>query len=409
MAMGKLFVLLFVWHCLISAHYYHCVCARIQTTSKEEKDGFGDEIDEQLQNLNNPEIKKTFQTKEGVKVDCIDIHKQPSMDHHLLKNHVIQMNPSSRPKQLSSKSFSLESTSRGSWGDVNFGYLCPKGTVPIRRTTKEDQIRANSLLNTNIYHPNTDVIEPPGQHVAVRHSFNFTSPYPPIFFRGLQGEIKVDNPVVQKDQISASVLWVEGGPKDVFSTIQAGWMVAPTIFGDSHTHLSIYWRNGPDQGNCVNMYCKGFIQTSDQVPIGEVLSAISEYGGKQYSFIGLLFQDPDTRNWWFSITANNVTFDIGYIPHELVPYLDPASYIAWGGLVKSPPNTPSPQMGNGHFPDGDFDTASSIWDHMFVDLSHNLKTTERYFFGTRYDSEDCYTVEEDSNTSILFGGPGGNC
>ncbi|KAI3960833.1 hypothetical protein MKW92_027348 [Papaver armeniacum] len=306
------------------------------------------------------------------------------MDHHLLKDHVIQLIPSSHPKDLRSKS----SDTRLSWGDVDLGYSCPKGTVPIRRTTKKDRIRAKSLLQSfqsgkNNYYPNRDVIEPPGQHVAVRHSYNTTDPPIPTpagTFLGIQGEIKLDNPVV-----------------------------SPTMFGDNHTHISIYWRNGPDHGNCFNMYCEGFIQVSEDFSIGEVLPQISEYGGKQYGFVGLLFQDPDTRNWWFSITDSSKTYDIGYMPRELVPYLDPANYIAWGGLVKGPPNTPSPQMGNGHFPDGVFEKVSAIRDHMFVDLSHNLVTPQGINFENRFDNKDCYSVEEDSNTSIFFGGPGGNC
>ncbi|KAI3882634.1 hypothetical protein MKX03_000074 [Papaver bracteatum] len=337
------------------------------------------------------------------------------MEHPLLKDHIVQLRPNS-PKDSTSKSFSLESASRLSWGNIDLGYSCPKGTVPIRRTTKKDRIRAKSLLKsfqsgTNIKYPNTDGFEPPGQHVAVRHSYNVTDFTPPVIYRGIQGQIKVDNPAVQKDQISASILWVEGGPKDVFSTIQAGWVVAPTIFGDNHTHLSIYWRSGPDHGNCFNLYCKGFIQVDNEIPIGEVFTQISEYGGEQVAFIGLLFQDRETRNWWFSITPNNKTYDIGYIPWELVPYLDPGNYIAWGGLVKGPPNTPSPQMGNGHFPERAFEKVSAIWDQMFVDQTSTLVTPQDKDFQNRADNTDCYDVQDDDShiDGILFGGPGGNC
>ncbi|KAI3917836.1 hypothetical protein MKW92_006591 [Papaver armeniacum] len=350
--------------------------------------------------------------KDDGKVDCIDINKQPSMDHPLLKDH---LRPSSYPKNLRSKSFSPESSSRQSWGDVKLGYSCPKGTVPIRRITKEDRTRAKLFLKsfqsgTNNYYPNTDVVEPPGQHVAVRHSYNVTGFTPPVIYRGIQGKIKIDNPIVQKDQISASILWVEGGPADIFSTIQAGWVVAPTIFGDNNTHLSIYWRSGPDHGNCFNMYCEGFIQVNTWFHIGHVFPIISKYGTEdQYSFTALLFQDAKTRNWWFTMIIDNNIYDIGYLPWELVPYLDPANYIAWGGLVKSPPGTPSPQMGNGYFPDGDFQKVSAIWDHFFVDQTYTLVIPEVRNFENRFDSKDCYTVEDDSNTSIFFGGPGGNC
>ncbi|KAI3934028.1 hypothetical protein MKW92_050753, partial [Papaver armeniacum] len=47
------------------------------------------ELENQLKVLNKPPI-KSFQTKSGDILDCIDIYKQPAFDHPLLQNHKIQ-------------------------------------------------------------------------------------------------------------------------------------------------------------------------------------------------------------------------------------------------------------------------------------------------------------------------------
>ncbi|KAI3911686.1 hypothetical protein MKW92_027356, partial [Papaver armeniacum] len=53
MVMSKLFALLLIWNCLIGVQSYH-------TISKEEKDVFGGDVDEQPSTLNMPAI-KTFE------------------------------------------------------------------------------------------------------------------------------------------------------------------------------------------------------------------------------------------------------------------------------------------------------------------------------------------------------------
>ncbi|OMO99228.1 hypothetical protein CCACVL1_03883 [Corchorus capsularis] len=48
------------------------------------------ELERQLEVLNKSAI-KTFQAKDGDIIDCIDINKQPALDHPLLKNHKVQV------------------------------------------------------------------------------------------------------------------------------------------------------------------------------------------------------------------------------------------------------------------------------------------------------------------------------
>ncbi|MCL7032728.1 hypothetical protein MKW94_006476 [Papaver nudicaule] len=416
--MSKLLTfLLLALHCLININYHHSGSVVGKVISKEEEN----DIDEQLKILHKPPI-KTFETK-GVNVDCIDINKQPAFDHPLLKSHVVQLRPSSRPKDPSSKSSSWSSSRlQQPWENVNLGsYACPEGTVPLRRTIKEDLIRAKPISKslystTSIFQTAAPNPESYVQHVAYRHSFNVTNNITrPLVIHGIQADIKIDNPPVQNDQLSASLLLAEGGPKDTFSTILAGWMVAPTLYGDNYTHLSIFWRNGTTNG-CFNMLCPGFVQVDSSVPIGEVFPVKSEYGTRGYSFTGLIFQDVNSLNWWFTVIANNVTIDIGYWPREIIPFLtNTANYVAWGGFVRTPPNTPSPPMGNGHFPEGDINKVSAMVNTMYVDEKYTLQVPRNVYDWENFsDNTDCYGIDfvedhPDLGKIIFFGGPGGNC
>ncbi|KAI3896025.1 hypothetical protein MKW92_000903 [Papaver armeniacum] len=411
--MSKLFWLLFL-HRLIAINYHHCgfVIGKV-----EEKIGFfGGDIDEQLKVLNKPPI-KSFMTKRGGTIDCIDINKQPALDHPLLKDHIVQLRPSCIPKD---SRFKTSSKLHQRWHNANLAtYACPEGTVPIQRSSKEDLIRAKSIsesfhLTRNNFHPNVQSVEPYIQHDVWRNSFNATPISTPPVMHGLSAEISIDNPATQNDQLSASILLAEGGPADVFSTIMAGWMVAPTLYGDNHTHLTVFWRNGPIDG-CFNTQCPGFVQVDSSILVGNVFEHISEYGGNGYSFIGSIYQDVQSLNWWFNLTANNVSKNIGYWPREIIPYLtNTANYIAWGGLVRTPPNTPTPPMGNGNFPDGDESKVSALLNLLYVDNTYTWVSPEDdSLWETRVDCPNCYGADYLENYPVgkvlFFGGPGGTC
>ncbi|RZC63126.1 hypothetical protein C5167_024892 [Papaver somniferum] len=90
------------------------------------------------------------QTKYGDTVDCINIYKQPTFDHPLLKDHKIQMVPSFihevKPgKNISASSYRVSNIDNG-FQNERF----PPGTVPIRRTKKQDLVNARHLLQKKI-------------------------------------------------------------------------------------------------------------------------------------------------------------------------------------------------------------------------------------------------------------------
>ncbi|XP_043703778.1 uncharacterized protein LOC122653887 [Telopea speciosissima] len=96
------------------------------------------ELERQLKRMNKPAV-KSIKTDNGETYDCVDFYKQPTFDNPLLKNHIPEMS-SSVQRETTKEAFSGAEQS-----DLRLdGGGCPLGTVPIRRTTKEDLIRWKS-------------------------------------------------------------------------------------------------------------------------------------------------------------------------------------------------------------------------------------------------------------------------
>ena len=133
-----------------------------------------------------------MQTEYGDIFDCVDINKQPALDHPLLKNHKVQVyltlllfissywfifniwvtliqnswlyvqkRPSVFPRGLGHKTSAKTQSSIIGLPDGG----CPEGTVPIKRITKRDLVWMKSLKdNTKHFHP-VDA-KTPGFHVG---------------------------------------------------------------------------------------------------------------------------------------------------------------------------------------------------------------------------------------------------
>ncbi|MCL7036721.1 hypothetical protein MKW94_000438 [Papaver nudicaule] len=358
---------------------------------------------------------------DGEIIDCIDESKQPAFDHPLLKNHKIQK-PGYSPKdaihQTNSSSSATQSRKMVNLRRAN----CPEGTVPIRRTSKDDLIRVKASMESykpliSIVRPDgTPVEEPPGRHVAALHSRPETDPSLHMEFHGIKAMLMVENlSLGTNNQFSASLLWIESGPPDNASAIQAGWLVSPTLFGDNKTHIFGFW--AASGSGCYNIGCAGFVQTNQDYYVGQVVEPASQYDGAQYAMGAYVHQDAGTGNWWFTVYGN-INADIGYWPREVVPYLGTgANLISWGGLVYNIPHETSPPMGNGHFPDGDRKKVAVIYDIHYLNENYEIKEPSIHVwndFSIREDRVDCYSLtrndfDDEDGYSIFFGGPGGIC
>ncbi|KAL4600311.1 hypothetical protein ACB092_11G189700 [Castanea dentata] len=168
-------------------------------------------LERQLKSINKLPV-KSIQTEFGHIVDCIDINKQLSFDHPLLKDHKIQRIPNflrEKPKSgdLSKARPSMIGLAKGA---------CPSRTVPIRRTTKEDLLASKLLLN-NI-------------HPQATSSFNgsysaFLQMEDNKYYTGIKGYITIYNPQVKDGQTYAQVYVQNGVNEDYINYIATGWMV----------------------------------------------------------------------------------------------------------------------------------------------------------------------------------------
>ncbi|KAJ1427773.1 Neprosin activation peptide, partial [Sesbania bispinosa] len=173
-----------------------------------------DDLEEKhLKLINKPPI-TSIKTKFGDIIDCIDINKQPAFDHPLLKNHKLQSKPSFLPKRTRTNEHNALPI-----GTVEFELekdSCPIGSVPIRRTTKDDLIRMKSVPNQT--HGLTQGA--PGSHFAslyTKQGDNYS-------YFGVHGYINVYNPRVKKGQTSVAQIGVQRGDElGGINAILFGW------------------------------------------------------------------------------------------------------------------------------------------------------------------------------------------
>nr|VDD40199.1 unnamed protein product [Brassica oleracea] len=366
--------------------------ARRAILSQEEKK----ELERQLKAINKPAIKSFKQTEHDEIFDCIDIHKQLAFDHHLLKNHTVQMKPTSVPKWNTSNNNSqkvdpLQLLPRG--------ISCPDGTVIVKRTTMQD------LLKVDLYdHVYGNAIDLTGHHFAtVDYEYSTVS--------GVKGNINLWDLQVSQDQVSLATMAIAGGPIENLASISVGWMVNPLLYQD-HIHLYTYWTaDGYKKTGCYDIRCPGFVQVSKRIPLG-VLKPVSIYDGTQYQMELSLHQDHATGDWWFIFGGVNV----GYWPKSLFIASGLAKgtdKTSRGGQVYSPLTKKSPFVGSGHFPNEGMGKAAFINGIEIIDGKGETLIPQIYTIKTHESSPNCYKakfIHDDDDPwirAVFYGGPGG--
>uniref|UniRef100_A0A0D9VAV9 Neprosin PEP catalytic domain-containing protein n=1 Tax=Leersia perrieri TaxID=77586 RepID=A0A0D9VAV9_9ORYZ len=320
-----------------------------------------------LKRLNKPPL-ATFQSPDGDIIDCVHISKQPAFDHPLLKDHTIQhTNPKDQEEDV------MRATSVETFGKKTHG------------SPHLDQLDAV-----------TD-----DHHYGVAYAMGDA-------YYGTKVAINVWEPtIVTSGDFSLAQLWIVAGSysNNDLNTIEAGWQVYPTIYGDGRTRLFIYWtRDAYSTTGCYNLACSGFIQTNNLFVLGGSISPVSSYGVTQYEYDYLVWKDPVGGNWWLQIGGNN----IGYWPSSIFTHLRTgvADSVQWGGEVLSPKRTQP--MGSGHFPMEGPGKAAYMRTIQVVDSSNNLKAPTGVGLIARLP--DCYKVTTGSSSSwgtyIYHGGPG---
>ncbi|CAN6168539.1 unnamed protein product [Urochloa humidicola] len=417
-----------------------------------------------LKRLNKAPV-ATIESPDGDIIDCVPISNQPAFDHPFLKNHTIQMRPAYHPEGLYDESkVSSQQRTQTITQMWHQNGKCPEDTIPIRRTKKEDVLRASSVRRygkkrhrstPNPMSVDPDMLNESGHQHAIAYVEGDK-------YYGAKATINVWQPKIeQANEFSLSQLWILGGSfgQDL-NSIEAGWQVSPDLYGDNNTRLFTYWTvrytshsfqsslaivylcllprstsissdfqigewtsdtdfvflwilqsDAYQATGCYNLLCSGFIQINNQIAMGASIFPISNYGGSQYDINILVWKDPKEGNWWLQFGNDYV---LGYWPSFLFSYLaDSASMIEWGGeVVNSEPDGghTTTQMGSGHFPEEGFGKASYFRNIQVVDSSNNLHAPRGV--GSFTEQSNCYDVQNGNNgdwgTYFYYGGPGKN-
>ncbi|KAG5385613.1 hypothetical protein IGI04_037083 [Brassica rapa subsp. trilocularis] len=304
-------------------------------------------IREHLQKINKPAV-KTIQSPDGDIIDCVPSHHQPAFDHPMLQGQR-PMDPPEMPKGYSQENESHEDFQLWSLTDES----CPEGTIPIRRTTEQDMLRASSVRR---------------------------------FGRKIRR--------LRRDSSSN------------------GHEVSPELYGDTNPRFFTYWTSDAYQATgCYNLLCSGFIQTNNRIAIGAAISPVSSYKGGQFDISLLIWKDPKHGHWWLQFGSGTL---VGYWPVSLFTHLmEHGNMVQFGGeIVNTKPggSHTSTQMGSGHFAGEGFGKASYFRNLEMVDWDNTLIPTAN--LRVLADHPNCYDIRGGVNrvwgNYFYYGGPGKN-
>ncbi|KAI3986894.1 hypothetical protein MKX01_014595 [Papaver californicum] len=366
------------------------------------------EIESQLRVLNKKPV-KTITSEVGDIIDCIDIYKQPAFDNPLLKDHKIQMNPSSIPGETTNKTVSSSSIFRGLQKE-----RCPSGTVPIRRTTRED------LLNAKYFAKKAKPIHADSHPNIGFHFVTAEEIIPGKKYFGGAASMSIHNLAIDPDQFSTSQIWIVNASHNQMNSIEFGIMKHPTIFGDSLTRLFGYWTaDGHQATGCYNMLCPGFIQISQNIFFGHQFTQSSIYGQISYDVHLMVHRAQDTGHWWLRMGPTaEIAEDVGYWPSEIFTLLaSSASAVRYGAVAAATVQASTPRMGNGFLPQlQDYDRTAYMRLMKYVNEAGEAVNLDSYTVRTnRGTVPQCYDIMfagqigGDWDNTIVYGGPGGIC
>ncbi|KAK5833437.1 hypothetical protein PVK06_017269 [Gossypium arboreum] len=248
-------------------------------------------IRQRLNKINKPAV-KTIQSPDGDTIDCVLSHHQPAFDLPQLKGQR-PLDPPERPRiyerdgvMMTAEVEEEEEEHVQLWRMT--GETCPEGTIPIRRTTEQDMLRASSVRrfgrkprrrvrrdSTSNGHEHAVGYVSGGEYYGAKGSINVWAPH-------------VSNPY----EFSLSQLWVISGSfAHDLNTIEAGWQVSPELYGDNYPRFFTYWTNDAYEATgCYNLMCSGFVQTNNRIAIGAAISPISSYHGGQFDITLLIWK-----------------------------------------------------------------------------------------------------------------------
>ncbi|XP_010441633.1 PREDICTED: uncharacterized protein LOC104724779 [Camelina sativa] len=360
-------------------------------------------VEAYLNKINKPSI-KTIHSPDGDVIECVLSHLQPAFDHPQLQGQ----------KPLDSPDLSTrrnETTDEESFNQLwsMSGESCPVGSIPMRKTTKNDVLRANSLrrFGRKLRRP----IRRDSSGGGHEHAVVFVNGEQ---YYGAKASINVWAPrVPDAYEFSLSQIWlISGSFGHDLNTIEAGWQVSPELYGDNYPRFFTYWTTDAYQATgCYNLLCSGFVQTNNKIAIGAAISPRSSYNGRQFDIGLMIWKDPKHGHWWLEL-GNGLL--VGYWPAFLFSHMrSHASMVQFGGEVvnsRSSGAHTGTQMGSGHFANEGFEKAAYFRNLQVVDWDNNLLPLKNLH--VLADHPACYDIRQGKNnvwgTYFYYGGPGRN-
>ncbi|KAG5612272.1 hypothetical protein H5410_023553 [Solanum commersonii] len=288
---------------------------------------------------------------------------------------------------------------------------CPVETVPIRKMTKKQLQRdldASMSLGNQYFGYNW--IDFAGIRIQAT---------PPIErFYGVSAFLSIYNPQVEGNgPYSAATIFISNGKGQNVEEIQVGWIVHPSLNGDTRTHLYTKWTvDGYQKTGCYNTKCPGFIQLSRVIPIDYAFPRTSEI--ESYYKEEVLLRLYQTEYFDYHLTMPVMNEEIGMWPYEVFDKLsaNAGDLVQYGGKVYTPGGQYiTPPMGNGKFRGGHWLLTSymrkvlyeievdGIKQQVSPDESKVEPRESRCFYeGNHYNANDGYW-----DYNFLFGGAGG--
>ncbi|KAF5730870.1 hypothetical protein HS088_TW19G00472 [Tripterygium wilfordii] len=377
-----------------------------------------------LKKINKPAV-KTIQSPDGDVIDCVLSHQQPAFDHPELRGQK-PLDPPERPKGLNYTTEETEAELFQQWRDS--GQSCPEGTIPIRRTTEKDILRASSIkkfgrkLRRHVRRDSSGT----GHEVSISNGAQIllicslpkslkrigfiaysemNLQHAVVFvngdqYYGAKANINVWAPrVTNAYEFSLSQVWlISGSFGNDLNTIEAGWQASES---------RVVWRQLPQIFHLLD----SFVQTNNKIAIGAAISPRSIYNGRQFDIGLMVWKDPKHGHWWLQFGSGLL---VGYWPEFLFSHMrSHASMVQFGGEIvnsRSSGYHTSTQMGSGHFAEEGFGKASYFRNLQVVDWDNNLlPLTNLHLLA---DHSNCYDVRQGRNTVwgtyFYYGGPGRN-
>ncbi|VFQ91578.1 unnamed protein product [Cuscuta campestris] len=276
---------------------------------------------------------------------------------------------------------------------------CPIGTVPIRRRHRHHH---HSLEDDDVKTNTESHLDFAGVIVGKAPSGQFT---------GAKATMTIWNPILRGDnQYSSAALYLDNIGDNIH--IRAGWIVHPTLYGDSRTRLFSRWtREDGDYGTtgCYNNHCPGFVVFSNKIPLDYPFPNMSQFEGDQFDTTIDVFQSA-SGDWVLSVDEETLGIWTAPIFSSMT---SAATQLRFGGECFKPEGQDtSPEMGSGRFSNGQYDKTCymrrvSYYDSIYGSNVVSDDMVQLHDSRCYYEGSQGYNFEDDwYGYSFMFGGAG---